>query len=342
MSTCELPPAPTFLGEFDPIYSDPYRHAQEDSPAPVEDKRTLVIGDVHGHFDRLEALLWQENIIGPCPRCDGSGDVREYQGISTPDHTELCPDCDGDGQKRIDHNVEVVQVGDLGHFGQDASPTGDMMCWQYASSWFDKVLWGNHDRAVIDSHHIFGGFLRPTPDIKHFMAMLANEGKLALAHSAHGFLITHAGLQAGWKQQAGIDFDRSNPTLVAEWINASEWWPEATSSADLYDGPLTDKERSQVAVRDAISRKRGGWSPTGGILWRDEQEKLYRGFPQVYGHSAQRDGEFVVHTGGESKRKAKDGTFPGAVGFNIDIGSKYGGRLGGIWLPEQRLVRVDL
>jgi hypothetical protein len=315
-------------------------------PVPTE-RPTLVVGDVHGHFDRLEALLLQEGILGECPDCTGFGDLPTGE-VNPGDYGYVkCEACDGNGQRRINFDVEVVQIGDLGHFGQDASPTGDMMCYAYAvnHNWFDVVLWGNHDRAVIDSHHMFSGYLPPLPEVKHYMHGLYAMDKLKLAHVAHGWLLTHAGLQAEWKQQKGIDFDRDDPVAFAKWMNANDWWPETDSHEPVRYPPkpdsLSDSERSAMAVRDAISRKRGGWSPTGGILWRDEEEKLYRGMKQVYGHSAQRDNKFVIHQYPDKRMKAKGGIWKGDA-FNIDIGSKYGQHLGGVWLPERRLVRVDL
>jgi hypothetical protein len=322
------------------------RHPEPVEAAPV--KPTLVIGDVHGHFDRLEALLTQEGILADCPDCGGDGD-HAWEGDM------MCPPCGGDGQRRVNFDVEVVQVGDLGHFGQDASPTGDKMCFKYAADWFDVVLWGNHDRAVVDSHHVFSGFLSPSPEIKHWMHGLYAMDKLKLAHAAHGWLITHAGVQANWKQQKGIDFDRNDPEAFAEWINENDWWPSRQDESvpkkwSGHDGPMTDLERSAMAVRDAISHARGGPSPFGGILWRDDKvEKLYRGMAQVYGHTAAKDGRFFYQTAGQRDRRAidlgpKEAWLPelDTVGINIDIGSKHGGHLGGVWLPDLRLVRVDL
>lgn len=296
---------------------------------PELEKPTLVIGDVHGNFDRLEALLKQEGIVTTCPDCDGSGD--------TPD-LDMCPACNGDGFRRTNFDVEVVQLGDLGHFGgSTGSPGGDMLCYQYADRWLDVMLWGNHDRAVIDPHHVFSGFEPPERTIIHLMHLLYAKDKLKLAHTAHGFLITHAGLQAGWKQQKGIEFERDDPEAFCDWINDNDWWPNEN------DRPVTDSAKSAMAVRDAISVKRGGWSPTGGILWRDQEEKLYDGMKQVYGHSAQRDNRFVVQKYGYTPSKVTGPkTVAGHDAFNIDIGSKYAAHLGAVWLPERRLVRVDL
>jgi hypothetical protein len=88
---------------------------------------TLVIGDVHGHDDRLEALLLQEGLI------------------------------DSDG-RRLRTNCRIIQLGDLGHYGWNGDEDGDRRCWAYARRWINVVLWGNHDRATVDAGHAFSGY----------------------------------------------------------------------------------------------------------------------------------------------------------------------------------------
>src|SRR5271165_5087096 len=109
-------------------------------------KKTLAIGDVHGHLDRLETLLLQEGII----------------------------DVDG---TRINDDVEVVQLGDLGHFGSQTKGE-DKLTWETAPSWLDVILWGNHDRAVIERKHVFGGYATPYPETEDVMKAQVEFGKL--------------------------------------------------------------------------------------------------------------------------------------------------------------------
>lgn len=303
-------------------------------------KPTLVIGDVHGHFDRLEALLMQEGILDHCPDCAGHGD--SFMDDDKP--IEMCEACDGDGVRRVNHDVDVIQLGDLGHFGHDASPTGDEMCYKYADRWLDLVLWGNHDRAVVDHGHAFSGFMSPSKTAVHYMTLLANAGKYKLAHECQGFLLTHAGLHAAFKQQADVEFDRTDPALVADWINEGEWWPENDGkyslgyNLDLGRSVLEEvKPHPSTPVRDAISRTRGGPSPFGGILWRDRREKLFDAFPQIFGHSADRDG--LVR-----RLNALD-IDPDGKHWCVDIGGKYEARLAGVWLIDgqvDRIARIDL
>jgi hypothetical protein len=272
-------------------------------------KPTLVIGDVHGHLDRLAALLEQEGIV----RDNGNGNG-EWE--------------------RVNHDVEVVQLGDLGHFGRGGSPSGDRLCYDIADEWLDVILWGNHDRAVFDGGHAFSGYEHPRPEVRLLMLDLVDSGKLRWAHSSHGHLFTHAGLHAAFaKNNAPVD--KTNPEDVAQWING---YLGGEDSLDF------------KAVRNAIGFIRGGRSSAGGILWRDISENLYTKFPQVFGHSADHKNHDVRYCW-EKGNTRKLESFPDTeknVSYCIDIGGK-GGRefpegecLMGLWLPEGKIVRVDL
>lgn len=254
----------------------------------LNDVPVFVIGDVHGHVDRLEALLLKAG----------------------------CKD----------KECKVVQLGDLGHFGDSGSPTGDAMCWQHAKDgWIDYVLWGNHDRAVVDRRHEFGGYATPRPEIKHMMRLMEAEGRLFFAIEAHGWLLTHAGLHAQFKFQNNCPIDKMNVGEISDWLNQFNLDGEGVTLS-------IDDHNSRDGVVNAIGGTRGGWSSYGGILWRDITEKLY-GIPQVFGHSASRKHKI---------RGEKD------LWWCVDIGGK-GGKddpdaecLAGIWLPSQEIVRVDM
>lgn len=305
---------------------------------------TFVIGDVHGHLDRLEALLKQEGLLGRCEVCQGGGEV--VDNIFGRDYDyEDCINCNGMGQLRLRKDVTVVQLGDLGHFGRDGSPTADTLCYKYVADnrWADIVLWGNHDRALVDSSHIFTGFLK-NYDALHYIAKLRDEDRMRLAYSAHGFLITHAGLAAAFKDQKVGAQLKTDPVAVASWLNHHD---------DLYLTALLDVEdhggldRNALAVTNAIGVRRGGRVNTGGILWRDIEEKLYDGFRQVFGHSAdpQNQVRYCTKSAHTRQRPAMEGS-PFYGSYCIDVGGKPGRPgvdcLAGIWLPSEKVVRVDL
>lgn len=295
--------------------------------------QTLVIGDIHGHLDRFELLLMQEGLLDRCHGCDGHGEIYASQGGGWVE----CGICHGDGWERVRRDeVEVVLVGDIGHFGCDGSPTGDMLTMRAALHWADVRLWGNHDRALVDAGHHFSGFMKPPPEVYHMLAM----ADMKLAHSAHGFLITHAGLHVAFKDQANVPPEvKSDPKVFADWINfVSDTKAQGTPS--------------QFAVRDAVSRQRGGPSPYGGILWRDINEKLYtprvdspHGFRQVFGHSADREHHAVRYCAYNRHSRTPIAQID-EPSYCIDVGGKgvnFGDRcLAGIYLPDERIVRIDL
>lgn len=296
--------------------------------------RTLVIGDLHGHYDRLEALLTQEGIVGTCPDCEGMGDIL----IAQPDNTQFCDRCQGDGIARIDFDTKVILVGDVGHFGVGGSATGDLITWKAALAWTDVILWGNHDRAVFEPQHEHRGLDKGFPETLHLIKIALAEGKLKLAVEDHGFLITHAGVHPGIFNKGNLpDEIADNPSKFADWIN------EINAPEDFID-PREGQNYHQNLVRDAISNRRGGRHPYGGILWRDIEEALYKGFRQIFGHSADYK-EYQVRYCYDhvNTRKPDLITDPS---YCIDVGGK-GDKieencLAGIYLPDETIVRVDL
>jgi hypothetical protein len=137
------------------------------------------------------------------------------------------------------------------------------------------------------------------------------EGKLRLSWTAHGFLLTHAGLHASYKYNKAPHGDAA---ATSAWLNALE-------GADSQDNDF-------LAIRDAISMSRGGRSTSGGILWRDASESLHKPFRQVFGHTA-KDKVRTYQTG-----KTGDS-------YCVDVGSQFNGRLAAIWLPEERVVEIN-
>jgi len=180
--------------------------------------RTFVIGDVHGHHDRLLELLNRAGI---------------RQGDNTP----------------------IVQLGDLGQFSLDTRED-DLRCWQVARAWGMTVLWGNHDRAVVDEvSHGFRGYSPPLSETIDVMREVAPK----LCAVVGDYLLTHAGLHPVW----GVGNHAVEAMLRI----------------------MNQYSHGDVAIVDSISRRRGGDGSCGGILWRDDGEPLDTSIPQVYGHT---------------------------------------------------------
>jgi hypothetical protein len=305
----------------------------------------FVIGDVHGHLDRLEALLKQEGLLVRCPTCDGGG--MEDGHWSDPDYgldSVDCTECKGLGVARARKDVTVVQLGDLGHFGSRGSSTGDLLCYKYVTEnhWCDVVLWGNHDRALVDRTHAFTDFMHDGQTI-HFVRMLHNEGRLQLVFAAHGFLISHAGLAAAFKQQKIDERLKTDLEAFVEWMNDED---EKYLGASMTSPSVDSKEldRQAIGIRDAISYRRGGSGSVGGLLWRDIQENLYDKWRQIFGHSADTKKHMVRACFKDYCQRNLDGAY--GCSYCIDVGGKGeqpgDACLAGIWLPSEKIVEVRL
>lgn len=310
------------------------------------ERPALVIGDIHGHLDRLENLLLQEDLIQVCPICKGKGNLlfapeRDHTHPDWVDKDKLprdlqCARCSGLGCIRTTKEADVILIGDLGHFGKGGSPTGDKMVWEAADAWADVILWGNHDRACFDPRHAHSGLIHPSAEVCELMLRLARDGRLLLADASHGFLLTHAGVHTAFRDQKVDDVLKTDPQAFAEWVN-------------VYSDPFGDiPNRDVQGIVDSISFVRGGRQRFGGILWRDIGEKLYPGFRQIFGHSADHKSHKVRYCW-EYGHTRKPASFPDSItrpSYCIDIGGKNDegadNCLAGIWLPSEKIVRVDL
>jgi hypothetical protein len=243
-------------------------------------KRTFVVGDVHGHHDRLLKLLYKAGAI-------------DVYGALMP-------------------GVEIVQLGDLGNFTRDTY-SADVDTLALAHRLHIQMLWGNHDRAVVDPmHHRFRNFHPPGDAV--YDRLLSLHPKLALAR--HGYLLTHAGLNPIWARSwpAGMTADEACARIYEE-----------NGMYGQGAGGLTNQ----------IGKYRGGSMSDGGILWRDDDEPLWMGVPQIYGHSR---GDIR----GRVQRLEFDET-GGEVpvwSLCIDVGGHSDGNLAGVWLDTMKVVAV--
>ena len=244
-------------------------------PTTPTDRQTFIIGDVHGHWDRLEALL------------DKAG---------------------------IEEGHKVIQLGDLGHYGMTQTAVNDFKTWRLAQDHIDVFLWGNHDYAVFNTAHLFGGFEQPFYETYDLMKLMMKQRRLRMAAEAHGFVLTHAGLAKAFKGQNVDPALKEDPKAFVHWVNNCE---HEQSPPGAY-----------IGLRDAISGYRGGGATAGGILWRDAREKLYPAFRQVFGHTA-KDNKIRRYQGDHG------------YSYCIDIGNATNGRLAGIWLPSEEIIQIQ-
>ena len=160
-----------------------------------------------------------------------------------------------------------------------------------------------------------------------------------------GFLITHAGLAQAFKGQNVDQKLKIDLREFVAWMNEEDAkYLDAHLSIDLDAEP----DKNATGIRDAISAHRGGGSNVGGILWRDINEKLYGGFRQVFGHSADPENQvrYCWKNGHTRDKDLVPTNFRDSMSYCIDIGGKPGrpgnSCLAGIYLPSETTVRVDL
>lgn len=259
----------------------------------AENDTHFLIGDVQGQNEPLTRLLRQEGLLS-------------------------------DEGKRLQPDVTVAQLGDLGHFAryhmgsQRIDPENDYACFKLLEDGIiDWMLWGNHDRPLMRHlrwDQIFGGYLAPSLEFIERIDALRKEGRIKLAHAAEGFLLTHAGLTPAWED---YNPDITDIEAIADALNAVD--------AFQFDG-IGELDMNVAPFIDTIGYARGGDREYGGILWRDNNdEPLWEGARQIYGHSAY---ETI------QAKETKAGT-----SYCIDISKAD--RIGGIWLPSETVATVD-
>jgi hypothetical protein len=227
--------------------------------------RAFIIGDVHGAVDKLWALLVKAGV-----------------------------------EKMRESNVEVIQLGDLGHFDEN-SQERDIATYFLAQQTLDILLWGNHDLACFYPAHSFVGYKQPEP----LAYLLHSRLQRRWAYAINGTLLTHAGLSA----YHGERFEGMTAEQIADIINEDE------SAVDN--------------VRNDINTLRGGIHPAGGVVWRDAREALWMGVPQIFGHTSREEIRVYGWRGGSDDNP---------ISLCIDVGNKHNGSLAGCWLEEDGTV----
>lgn len=153
--------------------------------------RTFVIGDVHGQWENLLALLRKASLIENGIRVDAT---------------------------------RIIQLGDLGDF-RKSTVEGDLNAYHIAAQLGIEVLWGNHDYATQDHNHRFQGYADPP----HILRAAIEKVNPKFATHAEGFLLTHAGLHPSYMMAEQLGVERcaeilnSVPALLTDSINDIGW-----------------------------------------------------------------------------------------------------------------------
>lgn len=214
--------------------------------------KTIVVGDLHGDWQGLMAILRATGAIGA-------------DGARLPD-------------------TEVIQLGDLIHGGGLPLREGvdDRRCAELALRLCDTLLIGNHELP-----HLWpdAGFLRfhgqrPIAEtLREVLLGAYRDGRLVPACAHDGWLLTHAGLHPAMGRGYAEFSAGATAPAVAEDIRRY-------FAARIPPAPLP------LALFDAVARSRGGRDEEGGIFWCDFSELMAAGsaIPQIVGHTPQPGG----------------------------------------------------
>lgn len=285
----------------------------------------FAIGDIHGHYKRFMALMLDEGLIKAAPDgVDESNDKTFFNGLI-----------------RDRRDVTVVQLGDFIHAGHD-SVERDAVTVQAVNKWCDVVLWGNHDRSIVDPDIAFNGLYPPNSTTLNELKNMIVSGKIRLAFNAYGYLLTHAGLHSFYEtliqETSSIEWEPDRLDRLVSFLNHTDSNLRILEDYAKYIKERTAFDEVWDRIVNSIGFRRGGFDHDGGILWRDFEEDLYSGFRQVFGHSANR--QRVSRT--VTSKKANGDL---VTSYCIDIGGRKDiesdNYLAGIYLPHAKVRSVN-
>ncbi len=204
-------------------------------------KCTVAISDVHGYAQLLTSVLEELGIVS---------------------HGE-----------RVNSKVRLISMGDL---VDGRSPT-DFECARIGEKFFDEIVAGNHEAAILGGPSIQSVPKFQTPELTDSLWRMCRSGKLKAATTVDDILLTHAGVSRYFAE------DLSDPAELASALNSS--WSEFLGRPSLRAEELFQIgfERLDPTVRTILS------PGSGGALWED-WSSLLKSHPerlrQMVGHSS--------------------------------------------------------
>jgi len=198
----------------------------------MNDKETVVIGDVHGHYKEFALIL----------RSAGAADARLKW-------------CGGD--------MTVIQMGDLIDKGPDsvrADNLADALQQQAAKvgGEFVRII-GNHELEIMLGNFMISDLKdKKAKEYQDKLRIGVLTGKYKAAYHKHGLLFTHAGVNGKilklFKTELGVLSEAKVATLINNiFINSIKH--------NFYKHPIFN-----------ISHNRGGTDRYGGIFWEDLED----------------------------------------------------------------------
>lgn len=241
----------------------------------------ITIAFVHGDnqygYERAFALLKQEEfVVGNDPIC------------------------------RANVDIPLIHIGDNGDYYW-GTELRDQRAWENLPEFYDEILMGNHEAAVLFGMEL-GGYSVPNKETIAIMQENWESGKLKIATSYDGFLITHAGIHPSFEDDIPED-----PVKAAEFLNNLP---------------------TNHPIICSIGARRGGYQPCGGVLWRDITEAISNKWPQIHGHSRVENAHGYNSTIGGGNTNTQH--------YAIDVGYPKNGGIAGIYTHNCKIVEVNI
>jgi len=219
---------------------------------PVNPRRLIAIGDVHGERESFKSILRAEDLIDPNGHWSGHGSI-------------------------------LLQIGDMIDRGPASLEAMDLIrdIQKEAEGAGGRVirLLGNHEILVLQGLYYYCNFQDP----KNLGRLIKEEvatGKIQTAFVWEGRLYVHAGIRLGILEYFGKEMG-IEPTSWSE-----HYEPLAVRMNQVVKKAVEEGDYSHPVFWADASR--GGTDPVGGVFWSDFKDLVREGMNpirQVVGHT---------------------------------------------------------
>jgi hypothetical protein len=230
-------------------------------------KRVIVIGDVHGEYEKFRTILFDAKLVDPFNWIGGDAIL-----VQTGDMIDR-------GPKSIE-SVDLIRS-----LQEQAKKSGGMVV----------RLFGNHELMLLQGHHQYVNFQNPLEVTELFQEEIA-QGKLKAAWTDGMRLFSHAGVRT--KLRKWLEGDKTFQ-LGAEFTPERLKRIAGAANDALIKGVSSGHYRAPLFF---VDESRGGRDEYGGIFWGDAKDLVGSeqafDMPQVFGHTPTRKPQLRVEYGG--------------------------------------------
>lgn len=230
---------------------------------PAEQKRCIIVGDIHGELDGFREILRNAGLIDSQDKWIGGNNIL----IQTGDVIDRGP-----------YSLETIAL--LRKLQKEAvSSKGEVI-----------RLCGNHELMLLQNNFYYANFNNPESLVMELKEEIA-RGDVRASYSDGERLYSHAGLRSSIREILVDEMNSVQPKLKTAKINLfllsdhiNRIFKESVERSDLDRHPIFH-----------IGPDRGGSDPVGGIFWCDfssiSPSVEAAMIPQIFGHTPTRKNE---------------------------------------------------